>query len=110
MRIILQEDTVGGPAEVRKTASPSSKGPLMSAMNIVAIYSDRGGCSCRRCQERACDEKALAYLQPYLEAEKQPARTFVKGRIVMATVKGDVHDIARTSSAWCLGATIMTRD
>jgi len=51
----------------------------------------------------------VAYLQPYLEAEKASRRgTFVKGRIVMRPWKGDVHDIGKEHRRWCLGATIMT--
>src|SRR5262249_1974742 len=49
-------------------------------------------------------KKAVAYLQPYLEAEKQAAGgNFVKGRIVMATVKGDVHDIGKNIVGVVLG-------
>ncbi len=44
-------------------------------------------------------EKAVAYLQPFaLEAEKQSsgkAKRQAAGRIVLATVKGDVHDIGK---------------
>src|SRR6202049_5320574 len=49
-------------------------------------------------------KKAVAHLQPYLEAEKQAGGgTFVKGRIVMATVKGDVHDIGKNIVGVVLG-------
>jgi 5-methyltetrahydrofolate--homocysteine methyltransferase len=40
-------------------------------------------------------KKAVAHLVPYLEAEKDPAQTRARGRVVMATVKGDVHDIGK---------------
>jgi 5-methyltetrahydrofolate--homocysteine methyltransferase len=40
-------------------------------------------------------KKAVAHLVPYLEAEKDPTQTRAKGRVVMATVKGDVHDIGK---------------
>src|SRR4051795_1968279 len=41
-------------------------------------------------------KKAVAYLIPYIEAEKQPGDAETKkGTIVMATVKGDVHDIGK---------------
>ncbi|HEX2794465.1 MAG TPA: vitamin B12 dependent-methionine synthase activation domain-containing protein, partial [Croceicoccus sp.] len=39
-------------------------------------------------------KKAVAHLIPYIEAEKQPGAR-AKGRIIMATVKGDVHDIGK---------------
>jgi 5-methyltetrahydrofolate--homocysteine methyltransferase len=48
-------------------------------------------------------KKAVAYLQPYLEAEKQAGGVSVKGRIVMATVKGDVHDIGKNIVGVVLG-------
>src|SRR3712207_6920392 len=41
-------------------------------------------------------KKAVAYLIPFIEAEKQPGDAdHAKGKIVMATVKGDVHDIGK---------------
>src|SRR3546814_1387378 len=42
-------------------------------------------------------KKAVAYLLPFIEAEKQPGDAETNnGTIVMATVKGDVHDIGRS--------------
>ena len=38
-------------------------------------------------------KKSVAYLQPYLEAEKSEGNT--QGKILLATVKGDVHDIGK---------------
>jgi 5-methyltetrahydrofolate--homocysteine methyltransferase len=40
-------------------------------------------------------KKAVAHLLPYIEAEKQEGDASGKGRIIMATVKGDVHDIGK---------------
>ena len=40
-------------------------------------------------------KKAVAYLLPYIEAEKGDGPPVAKGKIVMATVKGDVHDIGK---------------
>ncbi|MCB1877362.1 MAG: cobalamin-dependent protein, partial [Chromatiales bacterium] len=40
-------------------------------------------------------KKSVAYLLPYLEAEKEGCEIEAKGRILMATVKGDVHDIGK---------------
>jgi 5-methyltetrahydrofolate--homocysteine methyltransferase len=40
-------------------------------------------------------KKAVAYLQPYLEAEKAGGEVRAQGRILLATVKGDVHDIGK---------------
>ena len=40
-------------------------------------------------------KQAVAYLTPYIEAEKKRQQCKLKGRILMATVKGDVHDIGK---------------
>ena len=40
-------------------------------------------------------KKAVAYLIPYIEAEKEAGAGSSKGKIVLATVKGDVHDIGK---------------
>ncbi|MDO5616360.1 MAG: methionine synthase, partial [Cruoricaptor ignavus] len=47
-------------------------------------------------------KKAVAYLQPYIEAEKDSARPS-NGKILMATVKGDVHDIGKNIVSVVLG-------
>lgn len=47
-------------------------------------------------------KKAVAYLQPFIEAEKDTARP-ANGKIVMATVKGDVHDIGKNIVSVVLG-------
>ena len=46
-------------------------------------------------------KKAVAYLQPYLEAEK--TEEYKRGKILMATVKGDVHDIGKNIVGIVLG-------
>ena len=40
-------------------------------------------------------KKAVAHLVPFIEAEKEPGAARTAGRVVMATVKGDVHDIGK---------------
>lgn len=47
-------------------------------------------------------KKAVAYLQPYIEAEKDGTRP-ANGKILMATVKGDVHDIGKNIVSVVLG-------
>ena len=47
-------------------------------------------------------KRAVAYLQPYIEAEKDSSRP-TNGRILMATVKGDVHDIGKNIVSVVLG-------
>jgi 5-methyltetrahydrofolate--homocysteine methyltransferase len=81
------------------------EGPLMSAMNIVGDLFGSGRMFLPQVVKSArVMKKAVAYLQPYLEAEKQAGGVaFVKGRIVMATVKGDVHDIGKNIVGVVLG-------
>jgi 5-methyltetrahydrofolate--homocysteine methyltransferase len=81
------------------------EGPLMSAMNIVGDLFGSGRMFLPQVVKSArVMKKAVAYLQPYLEAEKQASGgTFVKGRIVIATVKGDVHDIGKNIVGVVLG-------
>ncbi len=47
-------------------------------------------------------KKAVAYLQPFIEAEKDGKQEFA-GKILMATVKGDVHDIGKNIVSVVLG-------
>ncbi|WP_329740483.1 methionine synthase [Dyella sp. A6] len=74
------------------------EGPLMAGMNIVGDLFGAGKMFLPQVVKSArVMKKAVAYLLPYIEAEK--ARTGDSGRsngkIVMATVKGDVHDIGK---------------
>jgi len=82
------------------------EGPLMAGMNVVGDLFGSGKMFLPQVVKSArVMKKAVAYLLPYIEAEKaEGARS--KGKIVMATVKGDVHDIGRTSLALCCSATI----
>src|SRR5258708_10812892 len=49
-------------------------------------------------------KRAVAYLQPFMEAEKEASGSQkVRGRLVMATVKGDVHDIGKNIVGVVLG-------
>ena len=81
------------------------EGPMMSAMNVVGDLFGSGRMFLPQVVKSArVMKKAVAYLQPYLEAEKQAGgAAFVKGRIVMATVKGDVHDIGKNIVGVVLG-------
>ena len=51
-------------------------------------------------------KQAVAWLNPFIEAEKTQAEA--KGKILLATVKGDVHDIGKTSWAWYWAVMAMT--
>ncbi len=53
-------------------------------------------------KKRARDEKGCAYLQPFMEAEKALAKSnAAQGRFLIATVKGDVHDIGKEYRGRC---------
>jgi 5-methyltetrahydrofolate--homocysteine methyltransferase len=71
------------------------EGPLMDGMNVVGDLFGSGKMFLPQVVKSArVMKKAVAHLLPYIEAEKV-AGTRAKGRIIMATVKGDVHDIGK---------------
>jgi 5-methyltetrahydrofolate--homocysteine methyltransferase len=71
------------------------EGPLMDGMNVVGDLFGAGKMFLPQVVKSArVMKKAVAHLLPYIEAEKT-ADSRGKGRIVMATVKGDVHDIGK---------------
>ncbi len=71
------------------------EGPLMDGMNIVGDLFGEGKMFLPQVVKSArVMKKAVAYLQPYIEKDKSSdARP--NGKIIMATVKGDVHDIGK---------------
>lgn len=70
------------------------EGPLMDGMNIVGDLFGSGKMFLPQVVKSArVMKKAVAYLMPYIEETKQAGDT--NGRILMATVKGDVHDIGK---------------
>ncbi len=75
------------------------EGPLMAGMNVVGDLFGAGKMFLPQVVKSArVMKQAVAYLQPYLEAEKRASGATEmppKGKIVMATVKGDVHDIGK---------------
>jgi len=73
------------------------EGPLMDGMNVVGELFGAGKMFLPQVVKSArVMKKAVAYLVPFIEALKDPdAPPIAKGRIVMATVKGDVHDIGK---------------
>lgn len=71
------------------------EGPLMAGMNVVGDLFGAGKMFLPQVVKSArVMKKAVAYLMPFMEAEKT-ADSKPQGRIVMATVKGDVHDIGK---------------
>ncbi|HEX7873103.1 MAG TPA: methionine synthase [Sphingobium sp.] len=82
------EDRGGRPIEV-------IEGPLMDGMNVVGDLFGSGKMFLPQVVKSArVMKKAVAHLFPFIEAEKD-ANSKGKGRIIMATVKGDVHDIGK---------------
>lgn len=73
------------------------EGPLMDGMNVVGDLFGAGKMFLPQVVKSArVMKKAVAYLLPFIEAEKQPGDAdHTNGTIVMATVKGDVHDIGK---------------
>ncbi|MEP3050728.1 MAG: methionine synthase [Erythrobacter sp.] len=75
------------------------EGPLMDGMNVVGDLFGSGKMFLPQVVKSArVMKKAVAHLIPFIEAEKDrlaPEERKAKGKIVMATVKGDVHDIGK---------------
>ena len=72
------------------------EGPLMDGMNVVGDRFGEGKMFLPQVVKSArVMKKAVAYLQPFLEAEKAGGEAQTAGRVLMATVKGDVHDIGK---------------
>ncbi|MDI9341076.1 MAG: methionine synthase [Sediminibacterium sp.] len=72
------------------------EGPLMNGMNVVGDLFGAGKMFLPQVVKSArVMKKAVAYLQPYLEAEKSGAGSSAAGKVLLATVKGDVHDIGK---------------
>ena len=89
----VTEDT-----EEARQAHPSSleviEGPLMDGMNYVGdLFGDGRMFLPQVVKSARVMKKAVAHLVPYLEKEKKVGEK--KGKILMATVKGDVHDIGK---------------
>ena len=71
------------------------EGPLMDGMNVVGDLFGSGKMFLPQVVKSArVMKKAVAHLFPYIEAEKEVGAKG-KGKIIMATVKGDVHDIGK---------------
>jgi 5-methyltetrahydrofolate--homocysteine methyltransferase len=72
------------------------EGPLMDGMNVVGDLFGAGKMFLPQVVKSArVMKKAVAYLTPFLEAEKVAGEGKSAGKVVLATVKGDVHDIGK---------------
>lgn len=80
------------------------EGPLMNGMGVVGDLFGAGKMFLPQVVKSArVMKQAVAHLIPYVEAEKLRTGATAKGRIVMATVKGDVHDIGKNIVGVVLG-------
>lgn len=81
------------------------EGPLMAGMNVVGDLFGSGKMFLPQVVKSArVMKKAVAYLIPYIEAEKtKNSNPRKRGRVLMATVKGDVHDIGKNIVGVVLG-------
>ena len=101
----IEEDT----EEARRThARPLDviEGPLMDGMAIVGDLFGSGKMFLPQVVKSArAMKRAVAYLEPYMEAEKAAGRDGyqAQGKVVLATVKGDVHDIGKNIVGVVLG-------
>ncbi len=92
----IEEDT----EEARQTAERPIhviEGPLMNGMNVVGdLFGDGKMFLPQVVKSARVMKQAVAYLLPYIEAEKTGDEVNdSKGKILLATVKGDVHDIGK---------------
>ncbi len=80
------------------------EGPLMDGMNVVGDLFGSGKMFLPQVVKSARVMKtAVAYLTPFIEAQKAEGGGHAKGRVLLATVKGDVHDIGKNIVGVVLG-------
>ncbi len=92
----IDEDTEEARQKLERPISVI-EGPLMDGMNIVGELFGSGKMFLPQVVKSArVMKKAVAYLEPFMEEEKQrTGDTTSKAKVVLATVKGDVHDIGK---------------
>ncbi|MDP5031872.1 MAG: methionine synthase [Paraglaciecola sp.] len=89
----IEEDTEAARLEAEKPLHVI-EGPLMDGMNVVGDLFGEGKMFLPQVVKSArVMKKAVAYLNPYIELEKDQGSS--NGKILLATVKGDVHDIGK---------------
>lgn len=90
----IEEDTEAARQQAEKPLQVI-EGPLMDGMNVVGDLFGEGKMFLPQVVKSArVMKKAVAYLMPFMDAEKQ-GKLQSNGKILMATVKGDVHDIGK---------------
>jgi 5-methyltetrahydrofolate--homocysteine methyltransferase len=101
-------DHIEADAEEARQQLPSPldviEGPLMDGMNVVGDLFGAGKMFLPQVVKSArVMKKAVAYLTPYIEAQKAAGEDSSKGKVLLATVKGDVHDIGKNIVGVVLG-------
>lgn len=80
------------------------EGPLMDGMNVVGDLFGSGKMFLPQVVKSArVMKKSVAYLIPYIEASKKKGERKNNGKVLLATVKGDVHDIGKNIVGVVLG-------
>ena len=80
------------------------EGPLMDGMKVVGELFGSGRMFLPQVVKSArAMKKAVSFLQPYMEADKEAGGQRARGRVLLATVKGDVHDIGKNIVGVVLG-------
>ena len=80
------------------------EGPLMNGMNVVGELFGAGKMFLPQVVKSArVMKKAVAYLLPFMEQEKEASGSTSQGKVLLATVKGDVHDIGKNIVGVVLG-------
>ncbi|MCY4358449.1 MAG: methionine synthase [Gammaproteobacteria bacterium] len=99
----VEEDTEEARQQVSKPIEVI-EGPLMQGMGTVGDLFGAGKMFLPQVVKSArVMKQAVAYLLPYIEEEKTGEKLSSKGRILLATVKGDVHDIGKNIVGVVLG-------
>ncbi|MBA2661875.1 MAG: methionine synthase [Bradymonadaceae bacterium] len=80
------------------------EGPLMAAMGVIGDLFGAGKMFLPQVVKSArAMKKAVAFLLPYMEAEQADGQASTQGTVLLATVKGDVHDIGKNIVGVVLG-------
>jgi len=99
----IEEDTEEARTELPRPLDVI-EGPLMDGMKIVGDLFGAGKMFLPQVVKSArAMKRAVAYLEPFMDAEKAEGASAYQGTIVMATVKGDVHDIGKNIVGVVLG-------
>ena len=93
-----------GSVSVRTGPLDVIEGPLMDGMNVVGDLFGSGRMFLPQVVKSArVMKQAVGYLTPFLEADVEASGASTKGTVVLATVKGDVHDIGKNIVGVVLG-------